>query len=80
MYRWQFHCGFLLSEGSCVAGGVGFNQESQRWDLVNNVEVLKFETASDVTTMVNTWNKNINDWLKYCEIGCLSSNIVLTLS
>eukprot|EP00475_Leptophrys_vorax_P033743 TRINITY_DN5353_c0_g1_i3.p1 TRINITY_DN5353_c0_g1~~TRINITY_DN5353_c0_g1_i3.p1 ORF type:complete len:377 (+),score=83.16 TRINITY_DN5353_c0_g1_i3:11-1141(+) len=65
LYRWQFHFGFYAAEGACVAGGVGFDETTKKWDAVNNVETLQCELGRSVVLLTNYWNKNINDWLKF---------------
>jgi hypothetical protein len=78
LYRWQFHFGFYIAEGACVAGGVGYDEEKGDWGLVNNVETLQCELGRSVVFLTNYWNKNINDWLKFCMFYCLTLISLLT--
>jgi Predicted membrane protein len=59
--RFKYYHAWLLSDAICNASGLGFNgydaKGRARWDLISNVDVLKFEVStvygnSDFLTIV----------------------------
>jgi hypothetical protein len=48
--RFKYYHAWLLADAICTASGLGFNgydaEGRARWDLISNVDVLKFEVST----------------------------------
>ncbi|KAI9596621.1 MBOAT, membrane-bound O-acyltransferase family-domain-containing protein [Syncephalis fuscata] len=59
---------WLMSEGACVLSGLGYNGISATgaslWDGLANVYPGHFELATQLTTIVVSFNVNTNRWVK----------------
>ena len=50
----------------CGLGWRGFlDPPSDSWDLVNNIDVNKFELGVTLRDAIEGWNIQSNNWLKY---------------
>ncbi|KAK9760570.1 hypothetical protein K7432_015274 [Basidiobolus ranarum] len=58
-----------LNEGSGALCGFSINEYDQtgtpRWDSLANVDVYKYETATSLTQIIESFNLNTNLWSKY---------------
>ncbi|XP_022255486.1 membrane-bound O-acyltransferase domain-containing protein 2-like isoform X2 [Limulus polyphemus] len=63
-----FPVNYLKGEAVANASGLGFNgfttDGKPKWDLVSNIDILKFELSLNVRDTVKTWNKSTQQWLK----------------
>jgi len=59
---------WLLSEGSCVLIGIGFDSYDEKgnanWTGLSNVEPYLFETTTNLDGIIRSFNINTNDWVK----------------
>ncbi|KAI8047993.1 MBOAT, membrane-bound O-acyltransferase family-domain-containing protein [Syncephalis plumigaleata] len=59
---------WLMSEGACVMSGLGYNGISDagtsKWDGLANVYPGGFESATELATIIATFNVNTNRWTK----------------
>ncbi|XP_020706571.2 lysophospholipid acyltransferase 6 isoform X2 [Athalia rosae] len=66
--RFKYYHAWLFADAICNNSGLGFNgynaDGSARWDLISNVDVLKFETALSLRDSIEHWNKGTNKWLR----------------
>jgi lysophospholipid acyltransferase len=71
--RFSFYFAWLLSEGSFIACGIGYNgkvknastgKEEIKWDRFNNVDVLGWELhGQSPRVCVASWNRQVQQWL-----------------
>lgn len=69
-YRLKYYTIWLIAEGACILCGIGYNgydaeTDLFRWDRVQNIDPLAFETGQNVHTCLEAWNMNTNKWLKH---------------
>ncbi|CAI2174231.1 19062_t:CDS:2 [Funneliformis geosporum] len=66
--RFKYYIVWLVAEGSCILSGLGFNgydeNGNEKWNRVSNVDIIAYETADNVKTLLESWNMNTNKWLK----------------
>ncbi|CUM64047.1 uncharacterized protein PRCAT00001635001 [Priceomyces carsonii] len=68
-YRLKYYTIWLIAEGACILGGIGYNgydaeTDSFRWNAVQNIDPYAFETGQNVHVCLEAWNMNTNKWLK----------------
>lgn len=71
--RFSFYFAWLLSEGSFIACGIGYNgkvknartgKEEIKWDRFNNVDVLGWELyGQSPRVCIASWNRQVQQWL-----------------
>nr|CAD7578419.1 unnamed protein product [Timema californicum] len=68
LVRFKYYHAWLLADAICNASGLGFNGFDQngnpRWDLISNVDVLKFEFSLSLRDSIEQWNKGTGRWLR----------------
>lgn len=68
LVRFKYYHAWLLSDAICNLSGLGFNgyavDGSAKWDLVSNVDIIKFEFGSSLRESIEHWNKGTNVWLR----------------
>ncbi|XP_015512213.1 lysophospholipid acyltransferase 6 isoform X1 [Neodiprion lecontei] len=68
LVRFKYYHAWLFADAICNNSGLGFNgynvDGTARWDLISNVNVLKFETALSLRDSIEQWNKGTNRWLR----------------
>ncbi|CAB4445759.1 unnamed protein product [Rhizophagus irregularis] len=66
--RLKYYIVWLLAEGACILSGLGFNGYDDHgnaiWNRVTNVDIIAYETADNIKSLLDTWNMNTNKWLK----------------
>ncbi|XP_013777137.1 lysophospholipid acyltransferase 2-like [Limulus polyphemus] len=66
--RSKYYHAWLLGEAVCNAAGQGFNGFTSggqpRWDLMSNVDIVRFEMSVNFRESLETWNKTTQVWLK----------------
>ncbi|CAG8478236.1 12032_t:CDS:2 [Acaulospora morrowiae] len=66
--RFKYYIVWMLAEGACILSGLGFNGYDERgrakWDRVSNIDVVAYEKADNIKSLLEAWNKNTNKWLK----------------
>ncbi|CAG8595100.1 11823_t:CDS:2 [Funneliformis mosseae] len=66
--RFKYYIVWLVAEGACILSGLGFNGYDEhgnaKWNRVSNVDIIAYETADNVKTLLEAWNMNTNKWLK----------------
>lgn len=71
-YRLKYYGAWFISEGACILSGLGFNGKTKdgkyKWDRVQNVDPVTFETGMNSRTLLEAWNQNTNKWLKTTSI------------
>lgn len=68
-YRLKYYAIWSIAEGACILCGIGFNGTDPvtgkfKWNRVQNIDPLTFETGQNVHTCLEAWNMNTNKWLK----------------
>lgn len=72
--RFKYYFAWMNAEGAnniWYAGFEGFDDkgEPKGWEVSNNMDVIKFETAPNLKTLSSVWNKKTANWLaKYVYI------------
>lgn len=69
LYRLKYYAIWLIAEGACILGGIGYNGYDEatgkfKWDRVQNIDEVAFETGQNVHVCLEAWNMNTNKWLK----------------
>ncbi|CAG8532052.1 9767_t:CDS:10 [Ambispora gerdemannii] len=66
--RFKYYVVWLIAEGACILSGLGFNgyddKGNAKWNRVTNIDVIAYETADNIKTLLEAWNMNTNIWLK----------------
>ncbi|RHZ49968.1 hypothetical protein Glove_508g65 [Diversispora epigaea] len=66
--RFKYYIVWLIAEGACILSGLGFNGYDEegiiKWDRVTNIEIAAYELADNIRSLLETWNKKTNQWLK----------------
>ncbi|KAG0690431.1 lysophospholipid acyltransferase [Pichia californica] len=67
--RLKYYAVWLISEGSCIVVGLGYNgYDSEKdilyWNRVQNIDPISFELGQNVHDCLEAWNMNTNKWLK----------------
>lgn len=72
--RFKYYFAWMNAEGAnniWYAGFEGFDAkgEPKGWQISNNIDVIRFETAPNLKTLTAAWNKKTANWLaKYVYI------------
>ncbi|SCW00624.1 LAFE_0C08328g1_1 [Lachancea fermentati] len=69
-FRLKYYAAWTISEASCILCGLGYNGYDAKtgqikWDRVRNIDIWRFEMASNTHEGLEAWNMNTNKWLKY---------------
>lgn len=68
LVRLKFYHAWVLADAICNLSGIGFNgydaKGTPKWDLVSNVDILKFEFGLTLRDSIEHWNKGTNVWLR----------------
>jgi len=69
IYRYKYYFGFKIAEGAAVMGGLGYNgidkeTKKEKWDGINNMDILRFEFAQSFRDSSLAWNKKTSFWLR----------------
>lgn len=66
--RFRFYIVWLMSEGSMILSGLGYNGNDGRgnikYDRVVNIDVFAYETADNPRSLIQAWNCQTDKWLK----------------
>jgi len=66
--RCQYYFAWKLAEGAAISAGLGYmgldKAGNPRWDGVDNVDVIKIETAQSPRDLSLFWNKTVGRWLR----------------
>jgi hypothetical protein len=67
--RLKFYFAWKVAEGACVLGGFGFEGYDAAgsvigWKAVENMDIITFETGTNVQTLSRAWNKRTQGWLE----------------
>jgi hypothetical protein len=67
--RFKYYFAWKVAEGGCVIAGFGFEGYNKKdevigWRGVENIDILGFETASNIQTYSRAWNKRTQGWLE----------------
>ncbi|RIA85160.1 MBOAT, membrane-bound O-acyltransferase family-domain-containing protein [Glomus cerebriforme] len=66
--RFKYYIVWSIAEGACILSGLGFNGYDEhgnaKWNRVTNVDIVAYETADNIKTLLDSWNMNTNKWLK----------------
>ncbi|GFT63927.1 membrane-bound O-acyltransferase domain-containing protein 2 [Trichonephila clavipes] len=67
--RSKYYHAWLLGEAVCNASGMGFNGYNNdghpKWDLMSNVDIIRFELSLNFRETLETWNKSTQMWLRF---------------
>jgi len=66
--RFKYYFAWMNAEGAnnvWYAGFDGFDDkgDAKGWEVSNNIDVIKFETAPNLKTLTGAWNKKTANWL-----------------
>lgn len=66
--RLKYYVAWHLGEALSNASGFGFNgydaKGNPRWNLISNMDILKFETCLSLRDAILAWNKTTQNWLR----------------
>lgn len=67
--RLKYYAVWLISEGSCIVVGLGYNgydssKDKMYWNRVQNIDPINFEFGQNIHDCLEAWNMNTNKWLK----------------
>lgn len=68
-YRLKYYAAWSISEASCISSGLGYNGYDKetgkfKWNAVQNIDPIAFETGQNAHVCLEAWNMNTNKWLK----------------
>lgn len=67
-FRLKYYGAWSIAEGACILSGLGFNGKTKdgkyKWNRVQNIDPITFETGQNTHTLLEAWNMNTNKWLK----------------
>lgn len=68
--RFKYYAAWTIAEASCIVCGLGYNgfdtkSKKIKWNRVQNIDFVAFETAQNTHAALEAWNQNTNKWLKY---------------
>jgi hypothetical protein len=55
--RAKYYFAWLVTEGAAILAGFGYTEQTRTWDGVSNVDVLRFEFASNISNGSKAWNQ-----------------------
>lgn len=81
--RLKFYFAWKVAEGASVMAGFGFegytkSGESKGWRGVQNIDILGFETASNIQGVSRHWNKRTQGWLERYTYHRTNKSLVAT--
>lgn len=67
--RFKYYFGWKIAEGAACMGGIGYNGTDKttgahKWDRVENISVISYETSQSLRNSSQCWNKTTNLWLR----------------
>lgn len=67
--RFKYYFGWKIAEGAACMAGLGYNgidktTARHKWNRVENIDVLNYETSKSLRTSSQCWNKTTNLWLR----------------
>lgn len=66
--RFKYYHAWLLADAICNNSGLGFNgyngDGTARWDLISNIDIIKFEFSTSLRDSIEAWNMGTNRWLR----------------
>jgi len=81
MIRSRYYFAYYLSESINNLAGLGFDgidaDGNHKWDLINNVEIMKVEFSLSLKGLVDAWNKTSTVWLRRCVYDRLPPSVNL---
>ena len=63
--RFRYFGIWKLGESICIMAGFG-EEKKDEWTGISNVDILAFETSSNMSTATRMWNKRTQKWLQMC--------------
>jgi len=66
--RLKYYVAWHLGEAISNTSGLGFNgydsDGKPKWDLISNMDLIKFETSLSFRDSIHAWNKTTQNWLR----------------
>eukprot|EP01123_Difflugia_compressa_P008162 TRINITY_DN2367_c0_g1_i1.p1 TRINITY_DN2367_c0_g1~~TRINITY_DN2367_c0_g1_i1.p1 ORF type:complete len:492 (+),score=43.44 TRINITY_DN2367_c0_g1_i1:91-1476(+) len=67
--RFKYYFGFKVAEGAALMGGLGYTgkdetTKQEKWDGMNNMDILAFEMSQSFRDSSLAWNKKTSLWLR----------------
>ncbi|XP_015781486.1 lysophospholipid acyltransferase 1 [Tetranychus urticae] len=66
--RFKYYFAWTFGEACCNAAGIGFNgfnsKNQPNWDLLDAVDILRFEFSRNLREALEAWNKTTQSWLR----------------
>ena len=67
--RVKYYFAWKVAEGASILGGFGFEGYDKNgipigWRGVENINIVTFETATNIQTLTRAWNKRTQGWLE----------------
>ena len=63
--RFRYYGLWKLGESLCVFDGFG-EQPNGEWNGISNIDIIGFETTSNMSSATRFWNKRTQKWLQMC--------------
>lgn len=81
--RMKYYFAWKIAEGASIIGGFGFqgydeNDNVIGWANVENVEIIGFETASNLQSLTRAWNKRTQGWLERYTYSRTNNSLLIT--
>lgn len=73
--RTKYYHAWILSDAVCNASGLGYNKKTKSWDLVTNVDAIRFELGLNLKESLDEWNKGTMRWLRYVVYERVGPNL-----
>lgn len=62
--RLKYYVAWHLGESISNMSGLGYNATDKTWNLISNMNLLKFETSFNLRDAIHAWNKTTQSWLR----------------
>ncbi|KAK9884428.1 hypothetical protein WA026_007275 [Henosepilachna vigintioctopunctata] len=66
--RLKYYFAWIFADAICNSSGLGFSGYNEKgeakWDAMSNIEIVKFETGTNLKETIDAWNIRTNVWLR----------------
>ncbi|XP_068909168.1 lysophospholipid acyltransferase 6 isoform X1 [Tenebrio molitor] len=68
LVRFKYYFAWTVADAICNNAGIGYNGVDEsgtpKWDKFTNVDIFKFECATNLRESIEAWNLGTNRWLR----------------
>jgi hypothetical protein len=77
--RFKYYFVWKIAEGGCIMGGFGYDPYSKNvWIGAKNVNIIDFETATNMQSLSRAWNLKTQRWLERYTYLRSGKSLILT--